>query len=236
MTSQGLMIAKFGKKEHLEQLLNGEIFFNSIQHYRDDGTDYRGDPLEGGIPMDPSKVQIFDENGRVFPPPTSVINIFRYDTNLMMFCAATLTEEVVELYDNKKYYFTDQFKNAVRPFGDYVLLTYTEELISRIGLVVDDTGQKIALDSGRIIYRDLNDFSDYSQYYTTGSVLDRYFVKSIDYKAQNEWRLIINGEERDLVPNCGKGFLLKTKPLSSAKIMKTDDFLTLNVIPSLPDC
>ncbi len=235
MISQKIMIAKFGKKEHLKQLINGDIFFNSIQNYRDDGTDYRGDSMEGCIPIDPTKVQLIDENGKDIleglPHPTSVINYFPNDTILLMFCAAALTEEVVELHDDQKYYFTERFKNAVRPFGDYVLLTYISELISRIRSVTDDTGQMIACDSGRILYRDLNDYSDFSQYHTTGSVLDRYFVKSIKYKDQNEWRIIINGEERSLIPNCGKGFLLKTSPLSFATIMKTDEFLNTNVIP-----
>ena len=40
------ILAKFGKKEHLEQLKEGNIFFNAIQTYRDDGTDYRGDKME----------------------------------------------------------------------------------------------------------------------------------------------------------------------------------------------
>ena len=37
------LMAKYGKKEHLEELKNGKIFFNAIKKYRNDGTDYRGD-------------------------------------------------------------------------------------------------------------------------------------------------------------------------------------------------
>ena len=227
------LIAKFGKREHLEQLLNGEIFFNNIQYYRDDGTDFRGDSMEGRVPIDPTKIQIFDKNGKdIFesvPYPTSVIESFFNDNDLLMFCAATITKELLEDNGNHTYYFKDEFKSAVREFGDYALLTNTSDLLDHIRAVTDESGQKIAYDSGRIIYRDLSDFSDYSQYNTTGSPLDRYFVKSIDYKNQNEWRLIIDGEERKITPNCGKGFVLKTKPLERATIMKTEEFLNAEI-------
>lgn len=227
------LIAKFGKREHLEQLLNGEIFFNNIQYYRDDGTDFRGDSMEGRVPIDPTKIQIYDKNGRdIFesvPYPTSVIESFFDDNDLLMFCAATITEQVLDYKGNHTYHFKEEFKKAIREFGDYALLTNTSDLLDHIRAVTDESGQKIACDSGRIIYRDLSDFSDYSQYNTTGSPLDRYFVKSIDYKNQNEWRLIIDGEEREITPNCGKGFVLKTKPLERATIMKTEEFLNAEI-------
>ena len=53
--SCNFLIAKFGREEHLKQLQNGEIYFNAVQAYRDDGTVYRGDPMEGKIPIDPAK-------------------------------------------------------------------------------------------------------------------------------------------------------------------------------------
>ena len=227
------LIAKFGIREHLEQLMNGEIFFNNIQYYRDVGTDFRGDSMEGRIPIDPTKIQIFDKNGKdIFesvPYPTSVIECFPNDINLLMFCAATITKQVLEQQGNHTYCFKEEFKKAIREFGDYAVLTYTRELIDHIRAVTDESGQKIACDSGRIIYRDLSDFCDYSPYNTTGSPLDRYFVKSIDYRNQNEWRLIIDGEERKITPNCGKGFVLKTKPLEYATIMKTEDLLNSKI-------
>lgn len=57
---------KFGKKEHLEELKNGRIFFNAVKKYRNDGTDYRGDSMEGKIPLDPLYIKILDEGGKTF--------------------------------------------------------------------------------------------------------------------------------------------------------------------------
>lgn len=64
--STNFLIAKFGNKEHLEQLQNGNIFFNAIQAYRNDGTDYRGDSMEGKIPINPNKIKIFDRKVKIF--------------------------------------------------------------------------------------------------------------------------------------------------------------------------
>lgn len=42
---------------------------------------------------------------------------------------------------------------------------------------------------------------------------------------QNEWRIIIDGEDGEIKENCGNGFLLSTSPFKFGKIMKTSEFL-----------
>lgn len=41
------LLLKFGKKEHLEMLLNGSMFFNLVKSYRNDKSKNRGDSDEG---------------------------------------------------------------------------------------------------------------------------------------------------------------------------------------------
>ena len=55
--------------------------------------------------------------------------------------------------------------------------------------------------------------------------LDRYFVKGLTYRNQNEWRVIIAGEQGMLKANCGTGILLHTYPFQGSQLMKTTDFL-----------
>lgn len=40
--SYDYLIAKFGREEDLKKLQNGEIYFNAVPTYRNDGTVYRG--------------------------------------------------------------------------------------------------------------------------------------------------------------------------------------------------
>lgn len=226
---KNFLIAKFGQKEHIKQLKDGNIFFNSIETYRNDGTDYRGDLMEGRIPIDPRSIKIFDEMGKnIFDYvsyPDSIAQSIVGDENLMMFCAATITKNIVASKKDNIWVFNKEFQASVKDFGDYVLLLWTAELLEHISNAVDINGQRIAYDSGMILYRDLTDYEHTEEYRKTGSSFDRYFVKSQSYKNQNEWRVIINGEKESLVPNCGSGFLLKTYPFEYATIMTSFDFL-----------
>ena len=43
MKNDYLYLVKFGVKEHLQQLSDGYMFFNIVQNYREDKSDYRGD-------------------------------------------------------------------------------------------------------------------------------------------------------------------------------------------------
>lgn len=223
------ILAKFGKKEHLEQLKEGNIFFNAIQTYRDDGTDYRGDKMEGRIPIDPTKIKIYDEEGNdIFeklPYPYSVIESFIGDEKLMMFCASVINIEFMDHIKDDRWTFKEEFKLAVQNFGDYVLILRSADILDHIEAARDCKGQRIGRSSGRILYRDMTDFENTNAYRETGSWLDRYFVKGLDYKNQNEWRVIIDGEKESLEANCGTGILLHTYPFHDSQIMKTTDFL-----------
>lgn len=230
---QNFLIAKFGEKKHLEQLQRGEIFFNSIQSYRNDGTDYRGDSMEGRIPIDPQKIKIFDEEGKdIFerlPRPETAIQSLLGDENLMMFCASAISMEILIKSKNQGWNFKEKFKKNIKDFGKYVLVLYSLELLEHIEKAEDVSGQKINFDSGMILYRDFTDFEHTDEYRTMGSPLDRYFVKGLDYKNQNEWRVIVDGEKRSLETNCGSGFLLKTPPLKYTMLMKTEDLLNSEI-------
>ena len=228
-SSNNFLIAKFGNKNHLEQLQNGNIFFNSIQAYRNDGTDYRGDSMEGKIPINPTDIKIFNNKGKnifeTLPYPDIAIESILDDENLMMFCAAMINIEILDNVKNNKWHFKDIFKSSIKDFGDYVLLLWSTELLDHIKSSIDLNKQKIVYDSRPILYRNLYDFDNTEEYRTTGSWIDRYFVKSLSYKNQNEWRIIIDGEKEPLKANCGNGFLLQTSPFKYSTLMKTTELL-----------
>lgn len=50
-----VLLIKFGKKEHLEQLKNGIVHFSPIELFQEDPTDFRGDKMEGKHYIDTSK-------------------------------------------------------------------------------------------------------------------------------------------------------------------------------------
>ena len=74
-------------------------------------------------------------------------------------------------------------------------------------------------------YHDLSDFSDMSVYRTTGNITDRYFVKSLKYKLQNEWRMVIGSEYEPLELNSFDGYFINSTPFQYATLMTTDEFM-----------
>jgi len=49
----------------LELIKEGQLYFNPIQKYRDDGTDWRGDKNEGIILIDPCKTSIKNSEEKI---------------------------------------------------------------------------------------------------------------------------------------------------------------------------
>ena len=227
--TSSFLIVKFGKREHLEQLQKGEIFFNAIETYRNDGTDYRGDSMEGRIPIDPAGIKIYDKEGKdileKFPRPDIAYEGLVGDENSMMFCAAAITTEILDNVSGNTWHFKEDFKSAIKNFGEYALLIWSSELIEHIARTKDTSGQNIIYDSGPICYKDLENYADMDNYRKSDNLDDRYFVKGLSYKNQNEWRVIIDGEKEALVANCGTGFILKTYPFQVSRLMTTEELL-----------
>ena len=223
------LLAKFGKKEHLEQLKNGEIYFSAIKKYRNDGTAYRGDYMEGKVPINPDEIKLFDENGiDVWPELNkglvSVSLSWLGDDDLLMFCATAITEKIMEQTDNNLWKLTAKFKKAIKKFGDYVILIWSNEFMDKIINSEENSDNKLSFDSGLITYRDLADFSDTDIYRRTGSQLDPYFVKGEAYKNQNEWRMILYRQEK-LQLNETDGKIIHSTPFKNAMILETNIFL-----------
>lgn len=148
------LIAKFGERKHLEQLQKGNIFFNVIQEYRKDGTNYRGDRMEGKIPIDPHSLKIYDEEGNnifeMIPCPSSVTMSLNGDEGILMFCAAIINETNTIRISENEWIFKEEFKSAIQSFGKYVLILQSGELLKHIQKSTDEKGQKIVYDSGAI--------------------------------------------------------------------------------------
>ncbi|WP_368293693.1 hypothetical protein [Dehalobacter sp. TBBPA1] len=232
MTDNNYLLAKFGEREYLEMLSNGYIYFNPISKYRNDTTVFRGDNKEGLVPIDPSELKMFDKSGQdifnFIPRPTTVMQSIVGDDSILTFCASIITENIL-YYNNQNYVFTEDYKSAIKEFGEYVLLFSCEELLTLLRNAQINAYPKFGFTSGPIIYRDLNDFTDAGSYRNAynikGSVYDPYFVKSSKYKNQNEWRLIVDGSNESLPTNDDGSYIIKIDNMKWANLCDTNTFL-----------
>jgi len=239
LAHKNFLLAKYGKLEHLKMLTEGNIYFNPVTKYRSDASIFRGDPNEGKVPIDPSKIVMKDQFGQnifeYLPRPNSVKLSLVNDDGILMFCTSMITKEIM-VKDDQHYIFSEEYKTAIKDFGDHVLLFNSGELLSSLNKARQTANPEFGFTSGPIIYRDLSDFSNQKNYQedynSTGSVYDPYFVKSDLYRSQNEWRLIVDGSYEFLPTNDEGSYTIKIDKLEWADLFDTTTFL--NTFQSKP--
>ena len=90
------LLLKFGQKCHLESLKAGNLFFNPISKFRNDGTLFRGDENEGKIPINPSTFFI---DGKCYGDIIkSVMASYEGDDNMFIFCTLRILTQIVQLF------------------------------------------------------------------------------------------------------------------------------------------
>ena len=226
------LLLRFSSEERLHDLKAGNITFTPVSKYRDDFYTHYGDKNEGGIPININMPISY--GGVVLPKPVSGMQ-FAQNDNVFAFCASCITEEVVEGNSINGYSLTNAFINKMKEFGTHCLLFDSTELINKLRILQSAYIPKFGLVSGKIIYRDLNDFNVdnlKAAYQYTGNNSDRYFVKSNDYIQENEWRLIIGGSEEPLVSNnCWGGYSLSIGKLDYAFVLESSKLNTFKMKP-----
>lgn len=233
-------LVKFGEREHLMELKNGKMFFNSVKNYRSDLTEYRGDKCEGKRPIDPATFEIYDESGKSLfesiPRPTAIMEGAENDDYVPVFCAAMIDEKVLYRVNDKEKKLKAEFLNATSKFGEYALIFHPNEIINRLSDARKREGNKWGSTTGPIIYRDLKNFSNLQEYKksynTMGSFYDKFFVKDKAYIWQNEWRAIVDGTNAPIlgpkqdflkiyIGELDWGYLCKTQELSQLLVKET---------------
>jgi hypothetical protein len=241
MNKKTIMLAKFGEHKHLKMLRDGILYFNPIYKYRNDGTDYRGDKLEGHKPLNPKTIKLINPNGKDLfsdlgvPYPDSVTQSIQGDDDLFILCAAKIDINNLSEINTDEYVFSNEFKESIRQFGEFAVLFDMSELLFRLRAAQKDASPPFGYKYDSIFYINFKDFSNSDEinnaYNRHKSPYNQYFVKDLKYKNQNEWRIIIDGSTKHLKANCGEGYSLEVGKFDWVHICKTSIFLdTLRLV------
>lgn len=159
---------KIGHKQHMEQLLNGYVFFNTVQFFAGlEDTVNRGDPYERAVEIynhdfNSGNLQMVKEYQKDVPCGN-------------VFCLYMHKIEVTE--SNKKY----QAEISASNLGDYcIVIRHPQEFIDRIAKQVQK--QKHVLKWGVVKYIDFN----------KDNIVRTPFIKGLDCSHQNEFRFYFN--------------------------------------------
>lgn len=122
-----MLLIKFGKKEHLEQLKKGIVHFSSLEVFQNDPTSFRGDNMEGQLFLDPSKPFLI--NGTDFSKHIeSVILSYKLECEdgseciPLSFSASMLSKKNCHKLSDETYTINEDFLAEMMQFGNSFLV------------------------------------------------------------------------------------------------------------------
>lgn len=228
-----MILLKFGKKEHLQQLANGCIHFRPLQTFVNDSTPFRGDQLEASILADPKGH--FEINGLDISPYISELR-FTFDgfDSILSFSASQITPQNCHMKENGIFALNDNFIHEMKQFGTHVLVFNSEHFISNLMNVL--SFKKCNILYHPICYYNKTNYNSAPTYLTKIQPYTEYnicFLKDTKYSLQNEWRIIIHDIASEFPIESSGGVNIYTEFYTAVPIFNVDDLKTLSISSDL---
>lgn len=224
-----MLLIKFGKKEHLEQLKNGIVHFSQLETFQNDPTTFRGDRMEGRDFLDPS--QPFLINGHdISPYIKEAIISHEYEDTLLSFSASLLSHNNCHPITDDGFSLNDSFIEEMKKFGDSFLIFNAYNFIDSLKQEFDRT--LCSFEYHPIQYIDKHDYSSIRKYYSSFPEEEKstknLFVKDTTngYPLQNEWRIVVFDHANHYLLNHG-GANIQTSFTTEMPIFPVDVLHTL---------
>ena len=225
-----MLLIKFGKKEHLEQLKNGIIHFSKLEAFQSDPTTFRGDRMEGRNYLDP-QYPLLVNGVDISPFIKEAIISYEAECNILSFSASMLSKKNCHRLLSGLYTINSDYVAEMKQFGDYYLIFNAFEFIESLKNEFSNVG--CGFEYHPIVYIDKHNYNKMQEYYDglpakrkqTGHL----FVKdtSNSYTLQNEWRMIVFDIQNHYSLDNGRGANIKTGFSTSMPILYTDSLNTL---------
>ena len=225
-----VLLIKFGKQEHLEQLKNGIIHFSPIELFQEDPTDFRGDKMEGKHYIDTSKPFLINGTDISMYIKEAVVS-YELNCPVCSFSASLLSYNNCHMVSEGEYAPNDDFIAEMRKFGDYFLVFNAFDFIDSLVKEFEITG--CGYEYHPMVYIDKHNHELVRGYFDTKSEDQKstahLFVKDTSnaYPLQNEWRMIFLDHSNHYRLNGTSGINLRTDFSTQMPIISTDQLGTL---------
>ncbi len=208
------------KREYLEDLANGKVYMNESGYFRKIDNRFRGDKFDGKYPfLTSSKWKI--ETGpfgnlkeKIIIPGECIKDFtvgFKNDDKIPLFCCSIVSDKILDLQENGKMRFTNEFVSEMQKFGEYYMIFDLNELIDGIQEYIDDN--KIYAQSGCVEYKDIYTAYDIETFnFHTRNIFESFFIKDSSYCLQNEWRVLLDNRNQELISETENHLLINIKP------------------------
>lgn len=225
-----VLLIKFGKKEHLEQLKNGIVHFSPIEQFQEDPTDFRGDKMEGKHYIDTSKPFLINGTDVSMYIKEAVVS-YELNCPVCSFSASLLSYNNCHMVSEGEYAPNDDFIAEMRKFGDYFLIFNAFDFIDSLAKEFEITG--CGYEYHPVVYIDKHNHELVRGYFDTKSEDQKstahLFAKDTTnaYPLQNEWRMIFLDHRNHYRLNGTSGINLRTDFSTQMPIFRTDQLGTL---------
>ena len=220
-----VLLIKFGKQEHLEQLKNGIVHFSPIEQFQEDPTDFRGDKMEGKHYIDTSKPFLMNGTDISMYIKEAVAS-YELNCPVCSFSASLLSYKNCHIVSEGEYAPNDDFIAEMKKFGDYFLLFNAFDFIDSLAKEFEITG--CGYEYHPMVYIDKHNHELVRGYFDTKSEDQKstahLFVKDTtnSYPLQNEWRMIFLDHSNHYRLNGTSGINLRTDFSTQMPIFSTD--------------
>ncbi|MDD9149244.1 hypothetical protein OYT88_11835 [Sporolactobacillus sp. CQH2019] len=194
-------LLKFSKREYLESLLEGNLYLNNFQHFKDQELKEKrkgqGDAYDLTLKMSSVHIEIRDNaTGMTVASGTgNALMESKEDYQKHVYCTTAITADMLEVLDIKdgrcstKLIIPDELKiKAEETFGDSVMLLDVNDFVSKIRRYCDVN--KIMLVHNIVDYKDMskNHLSRFKAF--NEEMPSFYFEKDILFAYQHEYRFV----------------------------------------------
>ncbi|MFA6860135.1 MAG: hypothetical protein WCR30_01950 [Clostridia bacterium] len=227
-----LLIKIFAEKNYRDDFIKGKMYLKECGYFSKLEDTYRGDKLDSKLKIYNAKVIIEGEKF-IFP---EMEQGFVGDEKVPILCTTILNEIILEDIGNCEYKIKKEYKDELKKFGDYALIFYYKDLKDNLDLYAEQNN--LAIDQGIVDYTDINpNQKEYLNLYR-GNYLNKYFIKNITYKYQNECRFILlKNNKIKFIPLVEKDlgcYIFKMNPLKFYKKYQTNELLD-GIIQFVPE-
>lgn len=183
------MIKVFSQKKYRDDFIKGHMYLNESGYFNKLEDNYRGDKYDSQAVEFNATIYI---NGIEFHPD-SLSTGFVGDDKIPILCMTRICEESIEKVEGNKFKLKESVIKELSQFGECALLFMYGELHNNLQEFAIKNEWR--LDQDVVKYVDMQKDKEYLSLYK-GDRFNKYFIKNISYKEQNEARIILLSKDK----------------------------------------
>jgi uncharacterized protein YlzI (FlbEa/FlbD family) len=226
-------ILKFSKKEYLESLKNGYVYFKEIQHFRNVETEGQADSRESKIrirSLDGFKIVENETIALLRKMHIPEMNFSRKDmTKTPIFSSVLIDEMIIERINGNEIILKRSFIEEMKKWDATIMIIDLEEFLDKINKRCKQLG--IFCASSKVVYEQEKDIFDGAdiQEVLSHDLFRQIFYKRSEFANQNEFRITVLNEKNDLIPTNQDHYILKIDLLENCAILELSSIEDLGI-------